>query len=119
MAKPNQVTGRVTIFADQKRLLSKEGAKLNTGGVERETVLGDAGVHGYSEKSVAPGIECTISHMGNTSLSELNAMTNVTLNFECDSGAQYVIRNAWLTKPCELSKGEVSLSFAGISCEEL
>ena len=116
----NQVTGRVYIKVDGALLRSKDGAKLMFGGVEREAVVGNM-VHGYTEKVSAPTVECTISHMGDTSLKSLAALTNSTLTFETDTGKSYVVRNAWLNTPPELTggSGEVSLKFTGISCEEM
>lgn len=120
MANPNKLTGRVEItVVGLGKLKSREGAKLNTGGVERETVTGDAGVHGFTEKTVAPSVECEISHDGKTSLTSLNAIDDATLVFETDTGCQYVLRHAWLTKPCELGRGAVALKFDAMTCEEL
>lgn len=120
MAGPNQVTGRVTITVDGQRLESREGAVLNTGGVEREPVVGDTGVHGFTEKTVAPTVECSVSHKAGTRLTDLNAINNATLVFATDTGVDFVLRGAWLSKPADLkSGGEVSLAFSALSCEEL
>lgn len=117
MANPNQVTGRVFITVNGSRLASKEGAKLDMGGVTRTGVAGDSGVHGYSEKTEIPHIECTISHKADTDLVALAAWTNETATFQTDTGQTYLLRNAWLAKPPELSKGEISLRLEGVSCE--
>ncbi len=117
MANPNQVTGRVFVSVDGSRLASKEGAKLDFGGVSRTGVAGDSGVHGYTEKTEIPFIECTISHKADTDLSALAAFNNESVTFQTDTGQTYMLRSAWLAKAPELSKGEVSLRFEGISCE--
>jgi hypothetical protein len=114
-----QINGRVTLTLAGKRLASKEGAKLMTGGVEREPVLGDGGVLGYTEKTVAPGVECTIAYSRDTRLADLNATTDATLIFKSDTGREYILTGAFLTKPCEINKDEVALSFAAITCEEV
>lgn len=116
---PNQVTGRVFVKINGDRQNSKEGAKLDFGGVSRTGVKGDNGVHGFSESTEIPYIECTISHKGDTSLAALQKLTNETITFETDSGKRYVLRNAWTAKSLELSKGEVSLRFEGLTCEEM
>jgi hypothetical protein len=113
-----QVTGRVFITVGGKRLASKEGATLKFGDVKREPVLADSGVVGYSESLTAPEVDCTISHTGETSLKELQGITDATLSFDTDSGRSYVLRNAWCAGALELSKGEVKLNFSGIKCEE-
>lgn len=114
----NQITGRVFISINGKRLASKEGGKLGFGTVEREAVLGDSGVLGYSEKSTAPYVECTIAHKSDTSLKELQDTTDASITFEADTGKVYMLRNAWNAKAIEMDKGEVALRFEGMSAEE-
>lgn len=113
------VTGRVFITAAGKRLASKEGAKLMLGGVEREAVLADTGVVGYQEKTVAPGVECTIPHTADLSLAEFQAMTDVTLSFDTDTGKSFVLSNAWNSNALEMEKGEIKLNFGALSCKEV
>ena len=117
----NQVTGRVFITINGARIRSKEKAKLNIGGVERTTISGDVGVYGFAEKTVEPKLECTIAHMGDTSLQQLASLTSASIQFETDTGRVFKLREAWLEKPPELTggEGEVALSFAAISCEEV
>ena len=118
MANQNQVTGRVFVSQGGKRLASKEGAKLGFGTVERKAVTGDGGVLGYQESTAVPYIECVIAHKGDTSLKELSDINNESVTFETDTGKTYVLRNAWIATQIELDKGEVSLRFEGLSCEE-
>lgn len=113
------LNGRVTLTLDGERLASKEGSKLNTGGVERDPVLGDAGVLGFTAKTAAPSLECTIAYGANTNLTKLNNITDATLIFTSDTKREYILRGAFLTKPCELDKESVSLSFSAMSCEEV
>jgi predicted transcriptional regulator len=113
-----QVTGRVFISVNGKRLRSKEGASLNIGGVSREAQVGDDSVHGYSEKLTAPSVDCSTSHTADTSLKELQAITDATLVFETDTGKTYTLSHAWLSGQPELSKGEVKLKFEAMNCEE-
>lgn len=116
----NQITGRAFITVNGQRLRSKEGAKLNIGGVERSTITGDSGVHGFAEKIMAPTLECSVSHAGDTSLTEMAGWKDVSIAFETDTGKVYQLRNAWLETPPELTagEGEVALKFAAMSCEE-
>ena len=115
----NQVTGRVYVKVDGQLLRSKDGAKLKFGNIEREAVVGNT-VHGYVEKAVAPSIECTISHMADTSLTALQALADATVTFETDTGKNYILRNAWVSKQLELTggQGELTLEFMGKTCEE-
>ena len=119
MVNPNQVTGRVYINFNSVRLASKEGAKLNMGGVVYTPVIGTSGVDGYSEKIEAPFIECTISHKADTDLSALKNVGITSATFETDTGRHYTIAQARLINVLELTKGEVALRISGVSCEQV
>ena len=114
----SQVTGRVFITINGTRLRSKEGAKLNTGGPEREAATSDAGVDGYSERIAVPMVDFAINHPADTSLAELQAITGATLTFETDTRRIFTIKEAWCAKPPEIVKGEVTLQFMGTECIE-
>lgn len=112
-------TGRAFITTAGKRLPSKEGAKLGLGNLERKAVVGDAGVLGYQETPTVPYVECVIQHSATVSLKDFANMVDVTVVFDTDSGKSFVLRNAWCAKSLELDKGDVSLRFEGMSCEEV
>lgn len=112
-----QVTGRIFISLNGARIRSKEGASLETGGVEREASISDAGVDGYMEKITAPKVDCKISHTDQTRLSDLQDFTG-TLTFETDTGRVYTLVGAWNAKPPKLEKGEVTLEFMAQECIE-
>lgn len=114
-----QVTGRAFVTAGGKRLASKEGAKLGFGNMERTAEMGEAGVLGYKEKPSVPFIECTIAHTADTSLSEFADMVDVTVSFDTDTKRSFVLRNAWNAKALEMDKGDISLRFEAMSCEEV
>ena len=121
MAVP-KLLGRAYIKHDGNLLQTKEGASLNVGGVNREPVVGNQ-VHGYVEKVVAPTVECAITVNASTSLTALAKIDDATITFECDTGQTYVLRNAWLTEPPNMTAGEsggdVKLKFCAMACEEL
>lgn len=114
-----QVTGRVTIRANGEVLLTQRGAKANLGGVERTGVTGDQSVAGFTEETAVPFIECTQIHRADTNLEALKDLTDATVMFETDTGKSYVLQNAWLATPLELTggEGEVPLKFEGIRME--
>lgn len=114
-----QLTGRAFITVAGRRLASKEGAKLGFGNLERSAEMGDAGVLGYKEKPTVPFVECTVAHSADMSLQEFADLTDVTVSFDTDSRRSFVLRNAWNAKALELDKGDVSLRFEGMSCEEV
>lgn len=112
-----QLTGRLFISLGGQRIRSKEGASLETGGVERTPAESDSGVDGFIEKVVAPSVSCKINHTANTKLKDLQNFTG-TLTVETDSGRVYTLINAWCAKPPKLEKGEVSLEFGAVECQE-
>jgi hypothetical protein len=109
-----KITGRVFIKIDGKIQRSKEGAKINLGGVERTSISGTE-VYGYAEKPKPSSCEFTLIHAADTDLPALNALTDATIEFETDTGKRYAILGAWLTEPPELTAGggEVSMKFEG------
>lgn len=121
-SKKMKKTGRAFIKINGEMLGSVPGAKLSLGNMERSTVMGDSGPLGYTEKYSEPAIECAISHDGDTDLTALGKITGASVTFETDTGRVYILRDAWLKNAIELTaseSGEVSLQFAGLSCEEV
>lgn len=113
------LTGRAFITVSGRRLATKEGAKLNIGALDRKGEVGDSGVLGYTETPTIPYVECRIAHDSNTSLQEYADMVDVTVSFDTDSKRSFVLRNAWRAGEVTLGKGEVSLRFEGMSCDEV
>lgn len=113
-----QVAGRVFLTINGQRLRSKEGAGLETGGIEREPVVSDSGVDGFVEKIVAPKVDAKVSLTDDVRLKDLQAFKDGTLVFETDTGRVYTLTNAWNAKPPKLEKGEVTLEFGAVECLE-
>lgn len=113
-----QVAGKAYITINGKRLRSKEGAKLNTGGIERDPAVSDSGVDGYTEKVATPQVDCTINYTSDISLQEIQNFKDGTLTFETDIGKIFTLKDAWCAKPPELTKGEVTLVFQATECLE-
>lgn len=105
-----QVTGVCIIKMDGGTLRTKEGATINFGGVERTPQLADGRLIGYSEKPAPATISGTLAHTADTDVEALKNASNVTLVFQCDSGPGYLVREAFLTAPPELTGGEGDLS---------
>lgn len=114
-----QLTGKATVTAAGKRLATKAGAKLGYGNPERTAVVGDQGVLGYTEAPTVPYVDCVVQHSADLSLREIANMKDVTIIFETDTKKSYVLRNAWSAKALELDKGDVSVRFEAMSCEEV
>lgn len=113
-----QVTGKVYITIGGQRLRSKEGAKLNIGGIAREPAISDAGVDGYMERHVVCQVDCAVHHTADISLKELQNFRDNTLTFETDTGRIFTLKDAWCASPPEMTKGEISLMFNAGECIE-
>lgn len=115
---PNQITGKATIRTDGQTHKTLDGATITPGGVSRETKKGDA-VHGFSESIQEPTLQCKLSHTAATNLTALGKIDNATVEFETDTGVIFIMRGAWTVEPPSLSGGEVDLSMAAMSADEL
>lgn len=115
-----QVTGIVYVKLNGKMLRSKEGAKLELGGFERESVVAGGSHLGYTEKPVPAKVSCTLAHTADTDLIELRDFTNGTVTFETDTGASFLVANAYSTKPPDIAGGgDVAMEFAGDPAEKI
>lgn len=63
--------------------------------VNRETLIGMDGIHGYKEKPIAGFIAATIRDADNLTVADFNAMTNVTVVGELANGKTIIGRNMW------------------------
>jgi hypothetical protein len=104
-----QVTGIVKVYVNGSLQRSNEGAKLNVGGKERAAQTGHS-VYGYTEKVVPASVTFELAHMADTDLVELAATVDATVRFECDTGLTYMIANAFVSKPPELTGGDGKVS---------
>ncbi|ADU63400.1 MULTISPECIES: phage tail tube protein [Pseudodesulfovibrio] len=115
-----QVTGKAIIRVDGTELRTQDGATLNPGGEKREAQVGNGKVHGYKEETQAPELECQVFHTADLSLKALGAITSATVMFETDTGAVFVLREAFVTDVPSLNvkDGTVGLKMSAISCDE-
>lgn len=121
MAKP--IGGRVFLSIDGNRVEVRGNVTSNIGQTAmRETVTGVDRVHGYTEKPVAPFIQCDLTEKPEYSLTEINKITDTTVTAELADGRSLVLRNCWHVGEVERNSEEGSLGsvrFEGISGEEL
>ncbi|HEX5276489.1 MAG TPA: phage tail tube protein [Fluviicoccus sp.] len=114
----NKLTGRVTITLNGKRYDSKPGASLKLAGVNRNPVITDAGVAGYTEEPTAAECSFTIPHSANVSITEIHAMTEANLVFKTDTGKTYVLENAWCAEMPTLGGGDLPCKFYSATSRE-
>ena len=115
-----QVTGKAIIRVDGNELRTADEATLSIGGVSREAVVGAGKVHGHTESTVAPELECTIYHTADTSLKEIAAITDATVLFEADTGRRFILTGAFVTDvpSLKVKGGEVDVKMSALTCEE-
>jgi hypothetical protein len=119
-SSPNIRFGRAYVRVNGTLLETMPNAKLsNIQGIERTPVEGSA-VYGFMEKVVTPTIESEFAYGPAVSMAALNALVDTTVTFECDTGATFILRNAWTAKLGDLTsgKGTFSATFQGLQCEE-
>jgi uncharacterized repeat protein (TIGR04076 family) len=117
----SRYVGRVAIRVNGITLDSRPGAIINLGGTQRNAVVNDINM-GFSEENKPSQIDCEVSIKEGDSFDFLRNMTEATCVFECDTGQQYVVRNAYTANPLELSGnegGRVKLSIMGEPAEEV
>ena len=115
-----QVTGKANIYVDGVELRTADDATLDPGGVKREPVKGSGKVHGYTEETVEPKLECTVYHTADTSIDDIKAISDATVIFQTDTGKRYVLTGAFVLEPPKLKTkgGELSVEFSAVTCEE-
>lgn len=117
----SKVLGRATVKVDGEVLLIDNGAKLAFGGVTRKVVKGTE-IHGYAEEAMEPSVEVAATVDKDSSLKAWADIADATVTFECDTGQVYILKNAWLENPPEVTAGEggrVPLKFVAKVCEEM
>ncbi len=89
--------------------------------VERETIAGMDGIHGFSEKPTHGSIKGTITDYGNFPVSTFNGMTNVTVTVELINGKVIVGRNMWTVGRVEVNgtEGSFPVEWQGTSVQEI
>lgn len=116
----SQISGVARIKVDSELLESLPGATLRLGGVNRKPKTGHR-VYGFSEEVVQSEVEVTIVRKNGTPIEKLRKATASLITFEEDIGKVYMIANAVLENPPELTdgEGEVKLKFFGDPAKEI
>lgn len=114
--------GRARVRVDGAELKIDEGASLDIGGVQRNTVKG-VDVYGYSEEAMPAEVDCDVYVDANTDLDYLESISDATVMFECDSGQKYVLAHAWSETPPKATAanngGKVPMKFVAPKAEKV
>lgn len=113
--------GIVRIKVNAALLESLPGASINIGGVTRKAVTGGNRMLGYTEEITPAEVECEVAMGVGTSLVEMGKWADVQLNFECDTGQVYTVRDAFVVEPPKATAGEgkATLKFSGQPADEM
>lgn len=90
-----RLAGIATLSVDGNVYRLQGSLAYNPSKINRTTLTGQDGVHGYSEMPVAGHIVGTFRDSGGLKVADFNAMTNVTVNCELANGKVVVGRNMW------------------------
>ncbi|MCK5600436.1 phage tail tube protein [Candidatus Pacearchaeota archaeon] len=119
----SRITGLVEVLVNGSLVLNKEGAIARGIGVngeapvEREPVMGDGGIHGFTDKVIPAELETSITDRDDISLSELASINgNGTVIFRAKGGGKsYTMTNATSVGNFEVTagQGETKIKFIG------
>jgi hypothetical protein len=110
--------GRVTVTVDGTKLDNLPGTAINLGGVAREAVETDQGVH-YAEMLKASGVTVTVPVTKDTPLEAIKGWVAATLLWEGDNGVKYTIKNAFTLDTLEVKDGKAEIKMAGDPAEKM
>jgi hypothetical protein len=123
-----KITGRVEVVVNGKTLLNKPGASASGIGasgkppVERKEVIGDTGLHGFTETPVAAKCEVPITDRDDIMLGDFDAIQgDGTIIFRAAGGGKvYTLKDATCTGNFSVKggEGETTLTFIGSSWTE-
>lgn len=114
--------GKATVKVDGQAMLVDDASKLSTGGNKRNVVKG-TDVYGYAEEVMEARVEMNVFISSQTDIDAINAMTDVTVMFQLDSGQTRVLPHAWLESPLEPTAanngGKTPLVFVAAKSERI
>ena len=112
----NRVAGTAYLAVDGVSYALVGELEYNASLVERESAIGQDGVHGFIEKPMAPHISGSIRDMNNLSVADLNAMTDVTVTLQLANGKLVIGRNMWTVSSitAKATDGTVEVKFEGL-----
>jgi len=107
-------TGRATVQVDGDTLATKAGgATMKPGGPMREGDMTDQDTFVYKERSQKSEVVADIIHMQATDVDALRNATNVTINFETDTGQEWTIAGAVYEDSDAITDGMWKVTFSG------
>jgi hypothetical protein len=117
-----QTLGIAIVKADGQAFVSEPGASIDIGGVTRTPIKSDQpGVVKFSQQVKESQVDLVIMMDSDTKLDDIRNMSDVTIEFDCDTGQSYVIDHAFLQNPPKATAGaggKIPLTFIGPPAQE-
>ena len=114
-------TGEAKVIYNGAFIAAVKGAKVNIGGVQRETKRGPGWQAPVVTDRLPGKVEFSAQHSDALKLRAIHdAREPVTIQIECDSGITFVVNEAYSMEPPEFdsSSGEVPFVFEGQPAKE-
>ena len=117
----NRIGGTISFSIDGTPWAVRGNMTVTPSSVKREGIAGQTQVDGYTEMPVVPGIKGDFSTVPGLSLSDLQNITDATIQADLANGTSYVLTDAWSVPPFEIDTagGKFSAEFQGVTCEEI
>lgn len=105
----NRLAGTCYLSVDGVTFMMSGDFSYKISGVSRETLKGPDGIHGYSETPQQGYIAATLRDSANLSVSDINAMSNVTVVAELANGKTIIGSAMWTTEQPESKAADATL----------
>lgn len=105
----NRLAGIAFISVDGQNYMLQADLTYRVSTVERESLIGQDTVHGYSEKPSTGMISATLRDAKNLSVASINSMTNSTVVLQLANGKTIIGRNMWTVDVQEVKTAEATL----------
>lgn len=114
-----QFQGTAVIRINGREIKSLTGATFTTGGFTRQPVKG-ARVYGFNQTPTEAVVNLTIPNSADTSVDELNNITDATITITPDAGRQWLMPNAWSNGNASINgEGNISCGFSSCEAKEI
>ncbi|EFH2659430.1 phage tail tube protein [Escherichia coli] len=110
MMSKNALAGTCTVTIDGVSVNVAGTFRYSVGEIERETLTGMSGIHGFKESYKAPFIEMTVRDSGSLSLKDFAAYTDVTVAAYLVNGKTILGQNMWLTGRIETDNNDATFT---------
>ncbi|MEC5343658.1 phage tail tube protein [Brenneria populi] len=116
----NRLAGTAYVTVDGVSIMVAGQFQYRPSGVERTSLVGMDGVHGYSEKPTVGFISIQVRDGGGAKVEDFNGMTNVTVTAELANGKTIIGTGLWSvnTQDVESENATFTLRFEGGSVKE-